>query len=135
MSSYIATTFLTFLHRIFTLSFRSFSPLPNTMEFHPGQDYYFISTASPGDIHRMVGGYCTRNHMKIVFKVMDTDTYQEVYPVMYSPDPSHSDYSRTPGSLPQMERMGTTPRTVVGDSGGNSIQSCISFIVTIITML
>ena len=106
------------------------------MEFHPGQDYYFISTASPGDIHRMVGGYCTRNHMKIVFKVMDTETYQEVYPAMFSPDPSHNmENSRTPGSLPQMERMVTTTRSVVVDSGGNTMQSYITIIVAILTML
>ena len=103
------------------------------MEFHPGQDYYFISTASPGDIHRMVGGYCTRNHMKIVFKVMDTETYQEVYPAMYSPEPSNTRW--TPGSLPQMERMVTTPRTVVVDSGGSTMESYITIIVTILTML
>ena len=57
------------------MSFRSFSPMPNTLEFHPGQDYYFISTASPGDMHRMVGGYCTSHNMKMVFKVLDSDSF------------------------------------------------------------
>jgi len=57
--------------RIFTISFRSFSPMPNTLEFHPGKSYYFISTSSDDDLHRRVGGYCTNNNMKVVFKVAD----------------------------------------------------------------
>jgi len=57
--------------RIFTISFRSFSPVPNTLEFHPGKSYYFISTSSADDLHRRVGGYCTNNNMKVVFKVAD----------------------------------------------------------------
>ena len=124
-----------FICRIFTISFRSFSPLPDSLEYHPGQSYYFISTASQGDIHRMVGGYCTRNHMKIVFKVMDTETYQELYPANHSPPPSHSvQHSRTAVSLPQMERMVTTPRTVV-DSGGESMGCHLPAIVLLLTLL
>jgi hypothetical protein len=38
--------------RFFTISFRSFSPMPNTLEFKAGQDYYFISTSTKLDIHR-----------------------------------------------------------------------------------
>jgi len=57
--------------RIFTISFRSFSPVPNTLEFHPGKSYYFISTSSADDLHRRVGGYCTNHNMKVVFKVAD----------------------------------------------------------------
>ena len=63
--------------RIFTLSFRSFSPLPNTLEFHPGQDYYFISQPDRGgeDDHN----YCSSNNMKIMFKILDTEnTVREV---------------------------------------------------------
>ena len=30
--------------KFFTLTFRSFSPTPGAFEFHPGQDYYFISS-------------------------------------------------------------------------------------------
>jgi ephrin-B len=124
--------------KIFTLSFRSFSPMPNTMEFHPGQDYYFISTASPGDIHRMVGGYCTRNHMKIVFKVMDTETYHNLYPAQqeerskerqFSPPPAHSvQHTRTAVSLPTLERVVTTMRAVQ-DSGGPRVVSHLVFLI------
>ena len=51
------------------LHFRSFSPTPRGLEFHPGQDYYFISTSSRRDIHRRVGGSCSTNNMKVMFKV------------------------------------------------------------------
>ena len=54
--------------RIFTLSFRSFSPLPGVLEFLPGQvpeqlwsltntalqDYYFISTSQPSNLANKV---------------------------------------------------------------------------------
>jgi len=130
--------------KIFTLSFRSFSPMPNTLEFHPGQDYYFISTASPGDIHRMVGGYCTRNHMKIVFKVMDTDAYRDRYPAqledkvkenLFSPPPANSvQHSRTAVSLPKLERRVTTMRAVA-DSGGDGLVCQLCFLLVVLALL
>jgi len=57
------------IKNVFTISFRSFSPKPNTVEFSPGKSYYFISTASPGDLRSRRGGYCQHSHMKVVFKV------------------------------------------------------------------
>ena len=33
------------------------------------QDYYFISTSSPGNLHNLEGGYCKTHNMKVVFKV------------------------------------------------------------------
>ena len=45
--------------------------MPNTLEFRPGHDYYFISTASREDLHRRIHGYCLSNNMKVVFKVGD----------------------------------------------------------------
>ena len=53
----------------FTITFRSFTPTPGGLEFRPGQDYYFISTSSRKDLHRRVGGSCSSNNMKIVFRV------------------------------------------------------------------
>ena len=53
----------------FTITFRSFTPTPGGLEFHPGQDYYFISTSSPENIHRKVGGWCATHNMKVTFKV------------------------------------------------------------------
>jgi len=61
--------------RLFTLSFRSFSPLPRGIEYQPGRDYYFISTSSPDDLHLRVGGYCQTNNMKLVFKVAQTNRF------------------------------------------------------------
>jgi hypothetical protein len=57
----------------FTITFRSFTPTPGGLEFHPGQDYYFISTSSTSDLHRRVGGGCSSNNMKLIFKVADGD--------------------------------------------------------------
>lgn len=54
-----------------TITFRSFSPTPRGLEFRPGQDYYFISTSSRGDLHRRVGGSCSTHNMKVIFKVAD----------------------------------------------------------------
>lgn len=53
----------------FTITFRSFTPQPGGLEFQPGQDYYFISTSSQDDLHRRIGGRCSSDNMKVVFKV------------------------------------------------------------------
>ena len=55
----------------FTITFRSFTPTPGGLEFHPGQDYYFISTSSPEDLHRRVGGGCATHNMRMVFRVAE----------------------------------------------------------------
>ena len=60
--------------RFYTLSFRSFSPTPGAMEFHPGKDYYFISTSSKTDIHQRVDGMCRDFNMKLLFKVFDPNS-------------------------------------------------------------
>lgn len=53
----------------FTITFRPFTPQPEGLEFLPGHDYYFISTSSKDDLHKRIGGRCTSNNMKVVFKV------------------------------------------------------------------
>jgi ephrin-B len=53
----------------FTITFRPFTPQPGGLEFLPGNDYYFISTSSKDDLHRRIGGRCSTNNMKVVFKV------------------------------------------------------------------
>ncbi len=60
-------------HRLmyFTITFRSFTPTPGGLEFHPGHDYYFISTSSQNDLHRRVGGGCSTHNMRMIFKVHD----------------------------------------------------------------
>ena len=57
----------------FTITFRSFTPTPGGMEFKPGHDYYFISTSSQNDLYRRVGGQCSTNHMKVEFKIADSE--------------------------------------------------------------
>ena len=44
--------------------------MPNTLEFQPGQDYYFISTSSPEDVMSLSGGFCSSHNMKVMFKVL-----------------------------------------------------------------
>ena len=39
--------------------------MPNALEFHSGQSYYFISTSSPLNYTTRVGGYCRTNNMKV----------------------------------------------------------------------
>ncbi|GAB0092113.1 Ephrin [Sergentomyia squamirostris] len=57
----------------FTITFRPFTPQPGGLEFLPGNDYYFISTSSKDDLHRRIGGRCSTNNMKVVFKVCCSD--------------------------------------------------------------
>jgi len=61
----------------FTITFRSFTPTPGGLEFHPGQDYYFISTSSTEDLHRRVGGGCATHNMKMIFRVADNSLIQK----------------------------------------------------------
>ena len=61
----------------FTITFRSFTPTPNGMEFHPGKDYYFISTSAHGDLHRRLGGKCSTHNMKVQFKVANNNHEME----------------------------------------------------------
>ncbi|XP_055613643.1 ephrin-B3 [Uranotaenia lowii] len=60
----------------FTITFRPFTPQPGGLEFLPGNDYYFISTSSKDDLHRRIGGRCSTNNMKVVFKVCCADDQQ-----------------------------------------------------------
>ena len=51
--------------------------MPNTMEFQPGQDYFFISTSRPGDVMSREGGYCSSHNMKVIFKVLDSSAHSK----------------------------------------------------------
>jgi hypothetical protein len=64
----------------FTITFRSFTPTPGGLEFRPGKDYYFISTSSRNDLYRRVGGRCSSNNMRVVFKVADNPMETTVPP-------------------------------------------------------
>jgi len=53
-----------------TVTFRSFTPQPNGLEFKAGQDYYFISAllGHQGDPQRRFSP-CREHNMKVIFKV------------------------------------------------------------------
>ena len=59
--------------RLFTISFRSFSPMPKSIEYERGKSYYFISTSSPGDLRTRQGGYCVHNNMKVTAPKCSSD--------------------------------------------------------------
>ena len=64
----------------FTITFRSFTPTPGGLEFRPGQEYFFISTASQRDIHRRVGGWCSSHNMRMVVKVAENGVQDNLIP-------------------------------------------------------
>ena len=55
----------------FTITFRTFTPSPGGMEFRPGQDYFFISTSDPENIHQKSGGRCSSHNMRVLFKTAE----------------------------------------------------------------
>ena len=86
-----------------TITFRPFSPSPGGLEFRPGQEYFFISTATQRDIHRRVGGVCSSHNMKLTFKVSDNGENRFMNPnKIVIPEPPKLSFdieSSTPGSL------------------------------------
>lgn len=87
----------------YTITFRPFTPQPGGLEFPPGQDYYFISTSSKDDLHRRIGGRCSSNNMKVIFKVCcrPEDSYNQTV----------RHYSKTSSSY--IPTTTTTPSTTV----------------------
>merc|ERR1712179_748835 len=67
----------------------TFSPSPGGLEFRPGQEYFFISTATQRDIHRRVGGACSSHNMKLTFKVSDNGENRFINPSAKTPGVSH----------------------------------------------
>lgn len=61
-----------------TITFRSFSPTPGGLEFKSGQTYYFISTSSPSDLNRRLGGRCASHNMRLVFKIFNQNASTEI---------------------------------------------------------
>jgi len=93
----------------FTITFRSFSPSPQQMEFKPGRSYYLISTATQADLYSLTGGWCRSHNMRLVFRVADTEVELSVSgrrPTMFwskywgsgVPGPRHH-YSRDRGRM------------------------------------
>jgi hypothetical protein len=93
----------------FTITFRSFSPSPQQMEFKPGRSYYLISTATEADLYSLSGGWCRSHNMRLVFRVAETEVELSVSgrrPTMFwskywgsgVPGPRHH-YSRDRGRM------------------------------------
>ena len=61
--------------KFFTLTFRSFSPTPGAFEFHPGQDYYFISAqysiSSTKGQRARPNIECSHPPMRLIFRIQD----------------------------------------------------------------
>ena len=65
--------------KFFTLTFRSFSPTPGAFEFHPGQDYYFISAQYSASASSKTKGQqrarpnieCSHPPMRLIFRIQD----------------------------------------------------------------
>uniref|UniRef100_T1HCG7 Ephrin RBD domain-containing protein n=1 Tax=Rhodnius prolixus TaxID=13249 RepID=T1HCG7_RHOPR len=95
----------------FTITFRSFTPQPGGLEFQPGQDYYFISTSSKDDLHRRIGGRCTTNNMKVVFKVC------------CRPEDSHPNSSKSVSSEESTVVPGTLSGIVTRAPGHSPVQT------------
>ena len=58
---------------LFTLTFRAFSPVPGAFEFHPGKNYYFISTSSKRNLYKHSGGRCSTHNMRLMFRIKDVN--------------------------------------------------------------
>lgn len=104
----------------FTISFRPFSPTPGALEFHPGKDYYFISTSSKADLHRRMDGMCRTNNMRLVFKVADpkkkeTETTTQQLPALSSPPEAMYTYGD------QHSVSGNVEFSSVVDNGSNQV--------------
>jgi hypothetical protein len=89
-------------HRLmyFTLTFRSFTPTPGALEFRPGEDYYFISTSSQTDLQRRIGGRCSTNNMKLVFKIAPLEA-RTTKASVNNPRPSDDGPTRMPALTKQ----------------------------------
>ncbi|XP_037942331.1 uncharacterized protein LOC119675214, partial [Teleopsis dalmanni] len=84
----------------FTITFRPFTPQPGGLEFLPGNDYYFISTSSKDDLYRRIGGRCSTNNMKVVFKVCCASEENNKTSTSFNHNPglggfNHSDHGNT----------------------------------------
>lgn len=143
----------------FTITFRPFTPQPGGLEFLPGNDYYFIckfffifhskffifndfslissATSSKDDLHRRIGGRCSTNNMKVVFKVCCADEQQNYTSTIINQhnQQQHSSSSATSSSgvsintnIDQTNRQQTT--TTSSSSSNGRIQPSIPNINT-----
>lgn len=91
-----------------TITFRPFTPTPLSMEFKPGRDYYFISTSSRSDLHRRIGGRCSTNNMKMVFKISSDTKGAMVGAETQPPPPRLQQEYRFPSAANSVELRSTS---------------------------
>ena len=88
-----------------TITFRRFSPSPQQMEFQPGRNYFLVSTARPGHLHALQGGYCRGHNMHLQFRVAAAAFWLAYWRTrvpdardLYAPDPRPPEDPRAPRS-------------------------------------
>ena len=88
-----------------TITFRRFSPSPQQMEFQPGRSYFLVSTARPGHLHALQGGYCRGHNMRLQFRVAAAAFWLACWRTRvpdtrapYAPDPRPPEDPRAPRS-------------------------------------
>ena len=88
-----------------TITFRRFSPSPQQMEFQPGRNYFLASTARPGHLHALQGGYCRGHNMHLQFRVAAAAFWLACWRTRvpdarapYAPDPRPPEDPRAPRS-------------------------------------
>jgi len=64
----------------YTINFVRYSPLPNGLQFEPGQDYYLTSTSTgfPDGLQNLDGGVCRTRGMKLIFRVCCPDNENDL---------------------------------------------------------
>ena len=88
-----------------TITFRRFSLSPQQMEFQPGRNYFLVSTARPGHLHALQGGYCRGHNMRLQFRVAAAAFWLACWRTRvpdardpYAPDPRPPEDPRAPRS-------------------------------------
>ncbi|XP_003379300.1 ephrin-4 [Trichinella spiralis] len=114
------------------LIFREFTPIPNGLEFEPGQTYYFITTSDgsmPG-IHKRQGGLCSSANMKFRVRIKPTSNsfrqaIKEARPVVNSelkPDREKSTPATVhPQSMEENSKWAMNSNDVIEDAFHHSL--------------
>ena len=98
---------------------RTFTPSPGAMEFRPGQDYFFISTSDPENLHQKSGGRCSSHNMKVLFKTAERKTEKKE---------SKQDISKQEVVIDETTLRGRHVKPTIGSDVINNDVSKISFI-------
>ena len=116
--------------------------MPNSLEFHPGPSYYFVSTSSLDNLQGRTGGFCTENNMKVIFKVADTREPVRTYQLEHRSGAKIKvvedgiDVTKHVAENNGLEGLVVSKNhLLMGDSSTNGSEHKISAIVTLINFL